>query len=60
MTTEDYGISLLLRFSLLGDSDLAIKVLACSPQVLVVGPGLLAHYCPPELPADLSMVSYID
>ncbi|HHH9639075.1 TPA: LysR substrate-binding domain-containing protein [Pseudomonas aeruginosa] len=56
---EGYDISLSLRFPPLEDSDLVMKVLARSPQVLVASPELLARYRPPELPADLSAMPYI-
>ena len=56
---EGYDISLSLRFPPLEDSDLVMKVLARSPQVLVASPELLARYRPPELPADLSAMPYV-
>ncbi len=56
---EGYDLSLSLRFPPLEDSDLVMKVLARSPQVLVASPELLARYRPPELPADLSAMPYV-
>lgn len=52
--SEGYDIALSLCFPPLESSDLVMKVLAKSPQVLVASPSFLHHHPLPLLPADLS------
>jgi DNA-binding transcriptional LysR family regulator len=51
---EGYDIALSLSFPPLEDSDLVMKVLATSRQVLVASKAFLDKYSTPELPADLA------
>ncbi len=52
--SEGYDIALSLCFPPLENSDLVMKVLAKSPQVLVASRDFLEKHSLPELPADLS------
>lgn len=54
LISEGFDISLSLCFPPLEDSDLVMKLLAKSPQVLVASPVLLQRCAAPALPADLS------
>jgi DNA-binding transcriptional LysR family regulator len=54
LISEGFDLSLSLCFPPLEDSDLVMKLLARSPQVLVASSALLDRSVRPSLPADLS------
>lgn len=50
---EGFDLAIRVRFPPLEDSDLVIRKLADSPQLLAASPALLAQFAPIETPADL-------